>query len=151
MRYNMKLGIFAAMSLVFGSTAYAGSLEFCNQTSADSNNQSSYQAFNSYRGQISVSGTGLAPSITLPGLTSGMRFLRIDFQKRNNFLYCMDSSSPNNWCGTNPPTGTISNTAWVYHADTDGGIKLLKVSNTIPTVLYVSGTGVTGYSMCGMQ
>lgn len=134
--------------LLLTGSAYAGPLEFCNDTSADSADQSFYQPLQSYRGQVALTGTGLAPSITLPALTAGMRTLRIDFQNRNDYLSCLDAAAPNNWCGTNPPTGTISNTAWVFKP---ASIKVRKISNTIPTVMYISGsTGVTGYSMCGM-
>jgi len=139
--------ILAAMLLASGA-AYAGPLEFCNKTSADSNNQASYQTFNAYRGQVVMTGTGLAPSVTLPALRSGMRFLRIDFQNRTDYQTCLDAASPNNWCGTNPPTTTVSNTAWVFKP---ASLVVLAQSSTIPTTMYVSGTGTVGYSMCGQQ
>lgn len=141
------LSTILAFSALTGA-AYAGQLEVCNKTSADSNTQNSYQPFNSYRGQLDLTGAVTAPSVTLPSLRPGMRFLRVDFQNRNDFLYCMDAANPNNWCGSNPPTGTISNTAWVFK---QASVIVLAVSNTMPTTLYVSGTGVTGYSMCGIQ
>lgn len=140
--------IFTAILGLLATTGFAGTLELCNQTSADSNSQDSYQPFNGLRGQLVLTGTGSAPSITLPALSTGMRFLRIDFQNRNDFLYCMDTTPSNNWCGSNPPTTTVSNTAWVFK---QASVKVLSVSKTIPTALYVSGTGTTGYSMCGMQ
>lgn len=144
----MKRLVAVIAFIALSSAAYAGPLEFCNQTSADSNNQQSYQPFNGLRGQIVLTGSGLAPSITLPSLLTGMRSLRIDYQNRNDFQACLDAASPNNWCGTNPPTTTVSNTAWVFKPVS---IKLLSVSKTIPTTMYVSGTGTFGYSMCGMQ
>lgn len=142
MRYLVVLGLLVMPS------AFAGPLEVCNRTSADSNNQVSYQPFNSYRGQVVLTGTGLAPSITLPTLPTGQRFLRIDFQNRNDFQTCLDAASPNNWCGTNPPTTTVSTTAWVFKPSS---FIVVGQSNTMPTTMYVSGTGTFGYSMCGMQ
>lgn len=142
----MKRFIIAA-GLMVSATANAGQLELCNATSAASQNQSYYQPFNAYRGQIALTGTGDAPSITMPALRTGMKNLRIDFQNRNDFIFCLDSSS-NNWCGVNPPTGTISNTAWVFK---QSSVRLLAISSTMPNTLYVSGTGVTGYSICGEQ
>lgn len=143
MRYLVVLLVFMG-----AIQAHAGQLENCNKTSADSNNQQSYQPFNSYRGQVALTGTGSAPSITLPALRTGQRYLRIDFQNRNDFQTCLDAASPNNWCGTNPPTGTISTTAWVFKPSS---LVVLTQSSTLPTTMYVSGTGTTGYSMCGQQ
>lgn len=145
MRYGL---VMLVVGVAVGANAHAGTLGYCNNTSADSNDQSSYQPFNNYRGQIVLTGTGTAPSTTLPSLTTGMRYLRIDFQNRTDYQVCFDVGAPNNWCGTNPPTTTVSNTAWVFKP---ASLKMLSVSGSIPTAMYVSGTGTVGYSMCGMQ
>lgn len=151
----MRLGLFIIAGLFIAGSAMASSLDYCNNTSADSNNQMSYQPFNSFRGQIAVTGSGAAPSITLPSLPTGMRFLRIDFQNRNDFLFCLDGGSPND-CGTNPPTGTVSNTAWVFKQASVVVRAIKPISGTalvLPTTMYVSGSsaGTVGFSMCGMQ
>lgn len=152
----MRLGLFTVIGVVVAGVASAGPLALCNNTSADSNNQSSYQPFNALRGQIAITATGLAPSITLPTLATGMKQLRIDFQNRADFLFCLDAATPNNWCGTNPPTGTISNTAWVFKQASVSAEAIRNTSNTtnvMPTTMYVSGStaGTVGYSICGMQ
>lgn len=151
----MRLLGMTVLGLALVSSSFASTLDYCNNTSADSNNQMSYQPFNSFRGQIAVTGSGSAPSITLPTLPTGMRFLRIDFQNRSDYLYCLDGGTPND-CGTNPPTGTVSNTAWVFKQASLVVRAIKPISGTqlvLPTTMYVSGStaGTVNFSMCGMQ
>lgn len=159
---SMKRFLVLGMAIL-ASAAHAGTLEVCNKTSADSQTQLAFQPFGAYRGQVVVTGSGLAPSITLPSLVTAnpaanVKNLIINFQNRNDFQFCLDTtgsvtggaSPSNNWCGTNPPVTTVSNTAWVFK---QSSVRVLAVSGSIPTVMYVSGSaaGVTGYSICGEQ
>lgn len=159
----MKLSGVVIGMMALAGMAHAGALEVCNKTSADSQTQTAFQPFAAYRGQIVLTGTGAAPSITLPSLTTAnptanVKNLIINFQNRNDFNFCLDTTasgsggaSPNNnWCGSNPPTTTVSNTAWVFK---QASIRVLAVSGSIPTALYVSSSaaGITAYSICGEQ
>jgi hypothetical protein len=148
--------LFMVVMVGLAGSSFASALGYCNTLGHEaSQNQSYYQPFNSYRGQIAVTGTGNAPSITLPTLSTAFKALRIDFQNRNDFLFCLDGGTPND-CGTNPPTGTVSNTAWVFKQASVLVQAINPISGTavvIPTTMYVSGStaGTVGFSMCGVQ
>lgn len=104
---------YIVLGMALASSAHAGVLNYDNATSADTKTNTANRPFANYRGQIVAGSTGLAPSITMPTTGSTLHVYFTDSVPLSNTLVCFDGGvSPSNICGSAPPTGTISNTAW---------------------------------------
>lgn len=149
---SMKRCILLSGMVLAAGNVHAGVLNYDNATSADTKTNTANRPFPNLRGQISVGISGLAPSITMPTTTSTLHVYFLDSTPITGTLVCFDGGvSPSNICGSAPPTGTISNTAWQpvpAPSSPFNPMRLLPLvsgtTNTALTTMYVSNsTAVT--------
>lgn len=151
-REHMMSATIIFAGILVASSAHAGVLNYDNATSAETKTNTANRPFANLRGQITVPVGGLAPSITMPTTTSTLHLYFTDSTALSGTLVCFDGGvSPSNICGSAPPTGTISNTAWQpvpAPSSPFNPMRLLPLvsgtTNTALTTMYVSNsTAVT--------
>lgn len=138
----MKKKLLLTVLCALASSSYAEPLGRCGSNTAQALQNSYVQNFQAYRGQVAFNGATSAVSITMP---ASNYVEEVRFDNRTDWLSCAEVNG-NGTCGTNPPTTTVSNTAWVFKPTAirmADGRNLLWVSNTVP-----GSTGTLGYSVC---